>query len=216
MSLEFVQVEPIAAADACVIWLHGLGADGYDFEPVVRELKAPQTIRYIMPHAPVRPVTINAGATMRAWYDIDPDVPLASTADIDASANDVEQLIEQQRQNGIATHRIVLAGFSQGGVIVLRLGLRLPYRIAGIVALSTYVHDHERLDQHTSLESRDIPVFMAHGLVDPMIPISHAVVSRDKLIQLNYQIEWHQYGIGHGVSPPEVVDIGQFLSKVLA
>ena len=216
MGLEFVQVEPAIAADACVIWLHGLGADGYDFEPMVQDLDAPKSIRYIMPHAPVRPVTINAGVAMRAWYDIDLSAPLAGTVDIDSSAREIEQFIDGQRQKGIATHRIVLAGFSQGGVIVMRLGLRLPYRVAGIVALSTYIHDHDSLDRHMSSESKETPIFMAHGLMDPMIPISLAVAARDKLLEMNCQVEWHEYGVGHGVSSDEVSDIGQFLSKVLA
>ena len=196
-----------------MIWLHGLGADGHDFEPIVPELELPSmpAVRFIFPHAPVRPVTINGSAKMRAWYDIDPRAPLAGEADIRASAAAIEELIDEQVAQGIATKRIVLAGFSQGGVIALQLGLRYREPLAGIMALSTYLHDPEHVIDGISLENAGIPIFMAHGLMDPMIAITRAITSREALRALDYQIEWHEYAMAHSVCLEEIKDIGRWL-----
>ena len=197
-----------------VIWLHGLGADAHDFEPIVPLLDLDQPLRFVFPNAPVRPVTINAGMEMRAWYDIDPGAPLAGTAEIGAAADAIADIVATEVAAGIPTSKITLAGFSQGGVIALQLGLRAEHRFAGIMALSTYVHDHENLSDRVSFASIDTPIFMAHGLADPMIPIARAVTSRGTLEQLNYQIEWHEYGMGHQVSPEEISDIAGWLNRI--
>jgi len=199
-----------------VIWLHGLGADGHDFEPIVPLLDLDKPLRFIFPNAPVRPVTINAGMEMRAWYDIDPGAPLAGENDIRESAAAIEALVDAEVEAGIPAERITLAGFSQGGVIALQVGLRAEQRFAGIMALSTYVHDHENVASEVSFASIDTPIFMAHGLADPMIPVARAVTSRETLASLNYQIEWHEYGMGHQVCPEEIADIGQWLNRCYA
>ncbi len=207
-----------SAVAGTVIWLHGLGADASDFEPIVPLLapllKLEQPLRFVFPNAPVRPVTINGGMEMRAWYDIDPGAPLSGDEDIRASAVQIEQLLVREQERGIPSERVTLGGFSQGGVIALHLGLRHPQQLAGIMALSTYVHDHEHLTEEVSFASVDVPIFMAHGLSDPMIPITRAVTSREALLQLNYQLEWHEYGMGHQVCPEEINDIAAWLNRI--
>ena len=212
MALERIEIDPDGSPVGTVIWLHGLGADGHDFEPVVDQLDLDVSLRFVFPHAPVRPVTINGGAEMRAWYDIDPRAPLAGAQDIEASAATVLEIVAEENARGTASERIVLAGFSQGGVVALQLGLSSRARFAGIMALSTYVHDHEHLLDRVSFESVDVPVFMAHGLMDPMIPIARAVTSREALAALNYQVEWREYGMGHQVCHQELVDIARWLN----
>ena len=212
--LDCVELDADGAAAGTVIWLHGLGADAHDFEPIVPLLKLDKPIRFVFPNAPVRPVTINGGMQMRAWYDIDPRAPLAGDGEIRESADQIAALIEREVARGIPRHRIILAGFSQGGVIALHLGLRHPERLAGIMALSTYLHDHEHLTDEISFASIDVPIFMAHGLADPMIPITRAVTSREVLLRLNYQVEWHEYAMGHQVSPQEIQDIGRWLNRI--
>lgn len=211
MPLEAIEMD---APDALgtVIWLHGLGADGHDFEPVAAMLDLASKVRFVFPHAPMRKVTINAGAEMRAWYDIDPRAPLAGTEDIRRSAEQIEELVQAEEERGIARSRIVLAGFSQGGVIALHLGLRSQERFAGVMALSTYLHDHERIGEEVSFASIDTPIFMAHGQMDPMIPMARAITSRDALAALGYTVEWREYGMGHQVSPQEIADIGEWLN----
>ena len=211
MPLEAIEMD---APDALgtVIWLHGLGADGHDFEPVVPMLNLASKVRFVFPHAPMRKVTINAGAEMRAWYDIDPRSPLAGTEDIRRSAEQIEELVQAEEDRGIARNRIVLAGFSQGGVIALHLGLRSQERFAGVMALSTYLHDHERIAEEVSFASIDTPILMAHGQMDPMIPMARAITSRDALTALGYDVEWREYGMGHQVSPQEIADIGAWLN----
>ncbi len=227
MSLEKIELEPAGDPAGTIIWLHGLGADGHDFEPFVPMLRLAVPLRFVFPHAPKRPVTAFAasgtpsrspaegsgGAELRAWYDIDPRSPLSGTDDIRASAAAVEELVRAEEERGIPRSRIVLAGFSQGGVIALHLGLRSEARFAGILALSTYVHDHERLGDEISFASIDVPIFMAHGQLDPMIPIARAITSRDALTRLGCQLEWRQYGMGHQVCPEEIADIGRWLDR---
>lgn len=214
MALERIEITTGAPHDGVVIWLHGLGADGHDFEPIVPELRLPPAMRleFVFPHAPVRPVTINGGMEMRAWYDIDPRSPLSGTADIREAAEAVAGIVTEARQSGIDSRRIVLAGFSQGGVIALHLGLRHREPLGGIMALSTYVHDPEHLTNEISLENADVPIFMAHGVLDPMIPITRAITSREALRALNYQVEWHEYRMGHSVCPQQIADIGRWLA----
>ena len=214
--LECLEIEPRGAAAGTVIWMHGLGADATDFEPIVPMLEIGAPVRFVFPNAPVRPVTINGGMAMRAWYDIDPGAPLAGTEDIRASAAAVEALLDREVERGIPEDRIVLAGFSQGGVIALHLGLRHPRRLAGILALSTYLHDHEHLGDEASLASVDAPIFMAHGRMDPMIPITRAITSREALTALGYTVEWHEYPMGHQVCPEEIADIGTWLGRRFA
>ncbi len=212
--LETVEIEPDQPPAGTVIWLHGLGADAHDFEPIVPQLTLNQPLRFVFPNAPVRPVTINAGMEMRAWYDIDPGAPLSGEAEIRESAAAVQKLLEQENTRGIPTSAITLAGFSQGGVIALQLGLRSNERLAGIMALSTYVHDHEHLSEEVSFASIDVPIFMAHGRADPMIPIARAVTSREAMAALNYQIQWHEYAMGHQVCPEEIADIAAWLNSI--
>jgi phospholipase/carboxylesterase len=161
-------------------------------------------------------VTINGGAEMRAWYDIDMRAPLAGAADIRASASLIEELVDLQRSRGVATRRIVLAGFSQGGVIAMHLGLRYGEPLAGIMALSTYLHDPEHLVDEISLDNAGIGIFMAHGLMDPMIPVTRAVSSRETLTGLGYPVEWHEYAMGHSVCLEEINDIAVWLRRTLA
>ena len=212
MPLDTVELDA-AGAVGTVVWLHGLGADGHDFEPIVPMLDSGVALRFVFPHAPKRAVTINGGAEMRAWYDIDPRAPLAGTEDIRRSTEQIEELVQAEEQRGIARTQIVLAGFSQGGVIALHLALRSQTRFAGVMALSTYVHDHERLGEEVSFASIDTPILMAHGQMDPMIPIARAITSRDALANLGYQVEWREYGMGHQVCPEEIADIGRWLNE---
>ena len=211
MPLEAIEMDAPSALGT-VIWLHGLGADGHDFEPVAPMLDIASKVRFVFPHAPMRKVTINAGAEMRAWYDIDPRAPLAGTEDIRRSAEQIQELVRAEEGRGIARSRIVLAGFSQGGVIALHLGLRSQERFAGVMALSTYLHDHERIGEEVSFASIDTPILMAHGQMDPMIPMARAITSRDALTALGYDVEWREYGMGHQVSPQEIADIGEWLN----
>ena len=206
--------------DACVIWLHGLGADGHDFEPIVPELRLDPglNIRFVFPHAPMMPVTINQGFVMRAWYDI-------RTADIGAEADEkgiraaaelVSGMIDAQIENGIVPERIVLAGFSQGGAIVLHAGLRYPARLAGIMALSTYLPLAQTLEAEKSEDNADTPIFMAHGSEDPVIPVDLAYKSLKRLEQQQYKVEWHEYnGMPHSVSEQEIYHVAEWLEKVL-
>jgi phospholipase/carboxylesterase len=212
--LDCLEITPEETPRGSVIWLHGLGADASDFEPIVPMLNVGVPLRFVFPNAPVRPVTINAGMEMRAWYDIDPRAPLAGSEDIRTSAAAIERLIEREVERGIAAQRVVLAGFSQGGVIALHLGLRHAERLAGIMGLSTYVHDHEHLADEVSLASADVPIFLAHGNADPMIPIARAVTARQALEALGYQVEWHEYSMGHQVCPEEIGHIGGWLARV--
>jgi phospholipase/carboxylesterase len=213
--LETVEISTGDEPAGSVIWLHGLGADGHDFEPVVPELRLPQDLplRFVFPHAPIRPVTINAGMRMRAWYDI---VAIDRSARQDeegirASAAATVELIERERQRGMAAARIVLAGFSQGGAIAIHAALRHPERLAGLIALSTWMPLGETLAAEASAANRDLPVFMAHGRQDPMVPVGLGEHTREALSAAGYPVEWHTYEMPHAVCPAEIADISAWL-----
>ena len=205
------------AVDASIIWLHGLGADGHDFEPIVPELPLPPGLRarFVFPHAPVQSVTINYGHVMPAWYDVYGDGRQDADG-IRVSQGRIEALIARERARGVSTLRIVLAGFSQGGAIALQTGLRHPERLAGILALSTYLPLAETLGAEANPANRDVPIFMAHGTEDPVIPLQRAAISRDQLRKLGHQVEWHEYPMPHAVCPEEIADVGAWLGRVLA
>lgn len=215
--LEHIEIEPRGRARASVIWLHGLGADGHDFEPIVPALELPEAlgVRFIFPHAPERPVTINGGEVMRAWYDFVPHSETAGHDDIVESSASVRAFVEREIERGISAQQIVLAGFSQGGVIALHTGLRLESRIAGIIALSTYLDDFRRTEQERTDANLAIPILMAHGTQDPLIPVMQAATSRENLIRLGYDVRWFDYPMGHQVCMPEVEEISRFLQEIL-
>ncbi|MCW8992571.1 MAG: alpha/beta hydrolase [Gammaproteobacteria bacterium] len=216
--LDALVIEPQQPASAAVIWLHGLGADGHDFEPIVPELglgEAP--IRFIFPHAPQRPVTVNMGMRMRAWYDI--TAPDLSQGQDEAGTRESERLlqawIEHEMEQGIPAERIILAGFSQGGAIALHTGLRYPQRLGGILALSTYLPLADSVADEKHAANTDIPVFMAHGSDDPIIPLAFAAQSRDRLLSLGHTVEWHEYPMPHSVCMEEIQAIGVWLRQRL-
>ena len=217
-ALDAIEVETGPAPRAAVIWLHGLGADGRDFEPIVPELGLPGSmpVRFVFPNAPLRPVTINMGMRMRAWYDI---LQLGGGAEDEAGIRDaqglLEKLISRETGKGIPHSRIVLAGFSQGGAIALQTGLRHAERLAGILALSTYLPLEESLEKERQAANQDLPIFMAHGEYDDMIPMDRAVRSRDALQSLGYAVEWREYPMPHSVCPEEIADIAAFLLRIL-
>jgi phospholipase/carboxylesterase len=215
--LDAIEIETGKNPTASIIWLHGLGADGNDFAPIVPEIRLPPlAIRFVFPHAPVQPVTINGGMRMRAWYDITAGANRREDeGGVRASQVLIETLIGREKERGTAARRLVLAGFSQGGAIALQAGLRRPERIAGIMALSTYVPLGEKLSAEASTANRDVPVFMAHGSYDPIIPLAWAEQSRKLLESLGHPVEWREYGMPHSVCPEELADIGAWLVKVL-
>jgi phospholipase/carboxylesterase len=217
--LDGVEMQTHPQPDAAVIWLHGLGADGYDFVPIVKELEAlgAPPARYVFPHAPKIPVTINGGYVMRAWYDIlgTELVRREDEAGIRASAAAVERLIEREAARGIAAGRIVLAGFSQGGAITLHAGLRRAAPLAGLVALSTYLPLADTVPAECTEASRATPIFMAHGTADPIVPYARGAASRDRLRALGYAVEWHEYPMPHSVNEEEIEAIAAFLRRVL-
>lgn len=217
--LECIELATEPQPSASVIWLHGLGADGYDFVPIVKELealKAPAA-RFIFPHAPVRPVTINGGHVMRAWYDI-LGVDLVRREDeagVRQSQEQTEALIEREVERGIVRERIVLAGFSQGGAIALHTGLRQPQPLAGVIALSTYLPLAAAFEAERHAASAQVPIFMAHGVSDGVVPLQRAEASREQLEQLGYRVDWHTYSMQHSVCAQEVQDLAQFLQRTL-
>ena len=217
-----VQTNPgdSSEADAAVIWLHGLGADGSDFVPIVSELKLPAAlnIRFIFPHAPVRPITINQGYRMRGWYDIT-SLDIANRDDeagIIESSSILTRLCDEQLAQGIAPERLIVAGFSQGGAIALHAGLRYPETLGGIMALSTYLPMQQRLPQEAVAANRQTPVFMAHGLNDDVVALQFGLQTRSLLQQLGYRLQWHDYAMGHSVCMEEISDISDWLGSVLA
>lgn len=210
---ECVEVGP-TDAQYSVIWLHGLGADGHDFEPLVPELGLDElSVRFVFPHAPVQPVTVNAGMPMRAWYDIrSPQIQQHEDADgIRASQAMLEKLIQREQQRGVATSHIILAGFSQGGAIALHTGLRYPETLGGILALSTWLPLVAEFEQERHPANQAIPIFMAHGQSDPIVPLWLGEDSRYFLEQAGYQIDWHVYPMQHQVCLAEIGDISRWL-----
>jgi phospholipase/carboxylesterase len=220
MTVEFldtVEVETGPAPRAAVIWMHGLGADGYDFAGIEQELVPPRPVRFVYPHAPLRPVTINQGAVMRAWYDVAAlgGERREDAAGIRASQALVERLMARERARGVAPRRLVLAGFSQGGAMALHIGLRYPERLAGIVALSAFLPLAETVAAEASPANRDVPIFMAHGTYDAVVPAARARAGRDHLRALGYRVDWREYPIPHSVCPDEIRDLARWLAAVL-
>lgn len=216
-SLEALEINTGTAPDASIIWLHGLGADGHDFAPIVGELRLPIPVRFVLPHAPLRAITINGGYRMPAWYDV-LSTEIASMQDepgIRASQKLVETLIARERQRGVSPHRILLAGFSQGGAIALHTGLRHADRLAGIIALSTYLPLDTILNAERSTANAAVPIFMGHGRQDSMIPMETARASRDFLVSLDYVVSWHEYAMPHSVCAEEITDIRDFILEAL-
>jgi phospholipase/carboxylesterase len=220
--LETLEIETAPNPTAAVIWLHGLGADGNDFAPVVPELHLPATpaIRFVFPHAPMMAVTINNGYMMRAWYDVsfgdlEGNSRRADEKGVRASQASVDRLIERETSRGVAPRQIVLAGFSQGGAVALQTGLRYRERLAGIMALSTYLPMASSLGAEASAVNRDLPIFYAHGTQDAVIALTMATTSRDKLVAAGYQVEWHEYPMQHSVCAEELADISAWLVRVL-
>jgi phospholipase/carboxylesterase len=209
-------VEVVTGADpvGSIIWLHGLGADGHDFEPVVPELRLQPSLRFVFPHAPVQPVTINGGMAMRSWYDIlsfdgdgraDREGVLKSSALLDG-------LVAREIERGIGADKIVIAGFSQGGAVAIQTALRTAHPIAGLMALSTYLPlpeeaTHARAD-------KNLPIFMAHGQFDPVLRMEWGRASADRLVELGYSVDWHEYPMAHAVCPQEISDIRHWLAGI--
>jgi phospholipase/carboxylesterase len=218
-SADAVVLAPATPATASVIWLHGLGADGNDFVPIVPELKLPPSpaVRFVFPHAPMRAVTINNGMRMRAWYDIldlTPGGP-QDEAGIRDSAAILAKFIQRERDTGIAASRIVVAGFSQGGAIALHAALRHVERLAGVMALSTYLPLPKTLAAEATTANRDLPILMCHGSFDPVLPLQLGSSSRDLLRAQGYAVEWKEYPMQHQVCLEEVQDISEFLCRVV-
>lgn len=215
--LPHITLETGKSPQHSIIWLHGLGADGEDFVPIAEEMNLPVAVRYIFPHAPKRPVTINGGFVMRAWYDIAAAEIHArqDAAGIAASQAEIAKLVAQEKQRGIVAANIFLAGFSQGGAIVLQTGLRHEEKLGGILALSTYLPLAETLVDEASKAAKGTPIFMAHGCNDPIVPYGLGKSSADKLSGLGYQLEWHEYAMQHSVCVEEIADIGAWLGQRL-
>lgn len=217
--LECVEILTGPNPTHSVIWLHGLGADGNDFAPIVPELRLPKSIsvRFVFPHAPVQPVTINGGMAMRAWYDIlVPNlVRVEDEKGIRQSEKMVDALIQREIERGIPTENIVLAGFSQGCAMTLHTGLRASYKLAGLMALSGYLPLIDMADNDRHTANMQTPIFMAHGTFDPVVVISRAEASHEKLSALGYAVQWHTYPMQHSVCPEEIQDMAAFLNKVL-
>jgi phospholipase/carboxylesterase len=217
--LESIEVETAPQPTGAIIWLHGLGADGHDFEPIVPELKpaAPRAWRFVFPHAPVRPVTINNGMRMRAWYDIQGFDRSAQEDVAGFTATDVlvRELIDREVGRGIPTTRIVLAGFSQGGAVSLYTAPRLTQKLAGVMALSCYLPRESAFLAERSAANDATPLFIAHGNADPVVPATLGLRARDYLKAQGYPVEWHEYPMPHAVCPAEIRDIRTFLNRVL-
>jgi len=214
-NLETIIIETSQPIQQSVIWLHGLGADGHDFAPIVPELHISNT-RFIFPHAPHQPITMNNGYEMRAWYDLY-GLTLQTKQDeagMRAMQQEIELLIEAEQAQGIPADIIVLAGFSQGGAMAFFTGLRYPKKLAGILALSTYVSLKEKLPDEAHRANKDTPIFMAHGSFDSIITLDTCLVSRRLLEDLDYRIEWHEYPMPHSVCSEEIEDIARFLKQV--
>lgn len=215
--LQTVEVETGGQPEAAILWLHGLGADGHDFEPIVTELNLPFPVRYIFPHAPVRKVTINNGMAMRAWYDIysfDRGGPVDEAGMRDSQTR-IEALLEREAQRGVPPENTVMAGFSQGGAIALQTALAYPQKLAGIMGLSCYLPLQDGFENYCSEENQATSVFLGHGSMDPVLPQALGENARDFLIEHGYAVEWHSYPVAHGVCPPEIRDVARWLTQVL-
>jgi len=221
MDLDAIEIETAPGPKASVIVLHGLGADGNDFVPVARELQlaAAGPVRFVFPHAPHRPVTINGGHVMPAWYDIfglDAAERREDEAGLRASQAQVEALIAREKSRGVQAARVVLAGFSQGCAMTLMTGLRHAERLAGLVCLSGYLPIAAKTEAERHGANHDVPIFMAHGTADAVIPIARARQSRDVLLALGHPLEWHEYPMPHSVCAAEIADLGRWLLRTLA
>jgi phospholipase/carboxylesterase len=221
MNLQAIEVETAPNPGASIIILHGLGADGNDFVSFVDELdlKSIGPVRFVFPHAPTRPVTLNGGYVMRAWYDIfglDAKERREDEAGLRESQALVEGLIAKERARGVAANRIVLAGFSQGCAMTLMTGLRHDERLAGLVGLSGYLPLAAKAEAERHVANRDLPIFLAHGTVDPVISIDRARQSRDVLVAMGHAVEWHEYPMPHSVCGPEIADLERWLLARLA
>lgn len=214
--LETVEVEPAAPAGSSVILMHGLGADGHDFEPVVPEVRIPG-VRWVFPHAPVRRVTINGGQPMRAWYDIEGLDRRAREDEggLTASAAGVRALVEREKERGVPADRIVLAGFSQGGAVALHTALRHPERLGGVIVLSSYLPLPAKLADEAHPANAAVPIFVAHGRHDMVVPPALGEGSRDALLARGYDVEWHTYPMPHGVCAEEIADVRTWLLRVV-
>jgi phospholipase/carboxylesterase len=210
-------LEPRAPAIASVVLLHGLGADGTDFVPIVDELHLPDSIpvRFVFPHAPLRPVTANAGYVMRAWYDIRSFTPegRADAAGLAESVGRVDGYLRNEVARGVAATGIVLAGFSQGGAVALAAGLRFPARLAGLLALSAYLPFPQTLAAERSIANADVPILMCHGRLDPVVHVTLGQEARDVLTTLGYPVEWHEYPMQHEVCTAEIAQVGRWLGE---
>ncbi|MBS1218574.1 MAG: alpha/beta hydrolase [Proteobacteria bacterium] len=220
--LETIEIETTPNPTAAVIWMHGLGADGNDFVPIVNELDLPGApgIRFVFPHAPARPVTINNGYVMRAWYDVsfgdlEGRSRQADEKGVRESQAQIEQLIARENRRKVPSRNIVLAGFSQGGAVALQTGLRYPETLAGVMALSTYLPLAESFAQEATPANAGTAVFMAHGTQDPVVPYAMGKASHERLQQAGYAVEWHDYPMPHSVCLEEITDIGHWLGRVL-
>jgi phospholipase/carboxylesterase len=213
--LPTVEISTGDSPQLAIIWLHGLGADGHDFEPIVPELDLPFPARFVFPHAPVRPITVNGGMEMRGWYDIlGFGVNMRQDADgIRASAAAVTRLIDREIERGLSSSQIVLAGFSQGGAVALHTALREPRSLAGVLALSTYLPLGDSVLSERSAANAGVPIFMAHGSADPLLPLALAESSRRTLQSLGYSLDWHVYPMPHSVCVEEIADIGAWLAR---
>jgi phospholipase/carboxylesterase len=220
--IETVEMETGAMPSGSVIWLHGLGADGHDFEPIVPELQLPEALRlrFVFPHAPVRPVTVNGGMQMRAWYDIislDRDGP-SDEDGIRQSGAILQELIDKEIERGIPANRIVAAGFSQGGAVAIHAALRRTEKLCGLMALSTYLPLPEVFDaevvNNADLNNTNLPIFMAHGSFDPVLPLQLGQASYDQLSSAGFDVEWHEYPMAHAVCAEEIRDIRAWLLSV--
>ena len=218
--LETIELETGESPTGSVIWMHGLGADGNDFVPIVHELRAlPVALRYVFPHAPVRPVTINGGMPMRAWYDV---LELSrdgamDTAGLRESCDGIVELVARERDRGLQPDRILLAGFSQGGAVALHTGLRYPERLAGVIGLSTYLPDTAHIAAERSAANQDVEIFLAHGRMDPVLPINLGVDSKNQLLDWGYSVEWHEYAyLPHSVALDEIRDLSVWMANRFA
>ena len=214
-----VILNPSGSHRASIIWLHGLGADGHDFENIVPELGLSEDlgIRFIFPHAPERPVTINGGMVMRAWYDIkDPDLSKQpDKVDFEASASTIGNWIDREIEAGISANQIILAGFSQGGAISLHCGLFYPEQLAGLMILSSYLPFPDVMEQGSASANRETPILMMHGEFDPVIPVSFARQSCKLLMGQQYAVEWHDYPMQHGLCPEQIEHLSFWISTIL-